>query len=52
MKPFKAEKLSIDLNNLESPLIVHNDLNEKINNINLSKKNNKTKNSNCNTLKR
>ena len=46
VKPFKAEKLSIDLNNLKRPLINHNDLNEKINNIKLSKKNNKAKNSN------
>ena len=51
VKPFKAEKLSIDLNNLKSPLINQNDLNEKINNIKLSKKNNKAKNSNSKTRK-
>jgi hypothetical protein len=52
VKPFTAEKLSIDLNNLKDPLNIQNDLNENINKIRLSKKNNNYITKNVNSLNR
>ena len=52
VKPYTSEKLSIDLNNLKDPLNIQNDLNENINKIRLSKKNNNYITKNVNSLNR